>query len=496
MAGALAAATTPVQNVPPVISIDGTVGASRAHGIGSEASGVDEATDLIASVRPQVKATRQGPRFSYDLEAAATFQAHSEDTADNAVLPDVHASMKSTLVERWAYFDADAFLRYAEADPFGARADTATGVNRSTEAGYLVRPFLEHEFAPNASVLLRDEFGTTSSNAAERTRLTSNRVLFQVERKPTPLGASASYSRLDNRTDGDQGDSRYTLETARVAGALKVGEDLELGLDAGVDRSDDHFVDRRTDALYGGRISWSPGPRTSARLELEHRYFGLSGRAGISHRTPFTSIGLSFERQPVDSTNSLGTVSQGADLRDFLNSILTTRYPDPTVRAGVVDNLVAQRGLNSKSDGAVNILGNYPQLNTSVQLNWTLLGRRDTLSVSGYSSTSRAITLSDAPLSGLGSNDSRQRGMSFQYNHRLGLQVSAGLVGSWSRIAGLGTRDGELSTEQKYRLSLVDALSPHSDFSIALQWTRFTTNALGQPSFDATLGVVGLAHRF
>ena len=496
MAGALAAATTPVHNVPPVISIDSTVGATRARGIGSEAASVDETTDVIASVRPEFKSTHQGPRFSYDLMAAATFQAHSEDSADNAVLPDVHATMKSTLVDRWLYVDADAFVRYAESDPFGARVDSATGVNRSTEAGYLVRPSLEHEFAPNASVLLRDEFGTTASDATDRTRLTSNRVLFQVERKPVPLGASASYSRLDNRTTGGQGDSRYTLETARIGGALKVGADVEVGIDAGVDHSDDHFLDSRTDALYGGRVSWSPGPRTSARLELEHRYFGLSGRVEISHRTPFMAIGLSAERQPVDSMNSLGTVSQGADLRDFLNSILTTRYPDPTLRSGVVDNLVSQRGLNAKSDGAVNILGSYPQLNTTVQLNWTLLGRRDTFSASGYSSTSRAITLASEPLSGLGSNDSRQRGASFQYNHRLGLQMSAGLVGSWSRIEGLGVRDGELSTEQKYRLSLVDALSPHSDFSVALQWTRFTTNALGQPSFDATLGVVGLAHRF
>jgi uncharacterized protein (PEP-CTERM system associated) len=183
-------------------------------------------------------------------------------------------------------------------------------------------------------------------------------------------------------------------------------------------------------------------------------------------------------------------------VRSALDAILTTRYPDPATRAGIVDNLVASRGLDTRSNGAINLVGDYPQLQTAAQASLALLGARDTLSLSGYALTTRALRRDGDPLAGLAvTADSRQRGATLQFEHRLGPQLSAVLLGNWSRIQGLGAVT-ERSEEQSWRASLLEHLSRRSDLTLALQWNRFETTAVGLRSFDATLGLVGISHRF
>ncbi len=107
------------------------------------------------------------------------------------------------------------------------------------------------------------------------------------------------------------------------------------------------------------------------------------------------------------------------------------------------------------------------------------------------------LTRDGDPLAGLAgaTADSRQRGAALQLEHRLGAQLSALLAGNWSRIEALGG-SSERSDEQTWRFTLLNHLSRRSDLTVGVQWNRFETTAVGQRSFDATLGLVGLIHRF
>lgn len=481
-------------NAPPSFSIDSTLAATSNGGL--DAAG-NERADVIASVRPEMHVQHQAPGLDYKLQAAATFLGYANGTQSDGVLPDVSGSLRSTIVDRWLYVDADAYLRYAEADPFGARADDTLGANRRIQSGYRLGPTLKRELGPRFEVLLSEEFGSTDDDAGERTRLDTRRTLLSIERKPTPLGAALSYSRLQNRTDASgSGSSKYVLESARFRVNWVPLAEIELGANIGEDRSD-YLLSQTDDILYGLSAKWTPGPRTSIQGQVEHRFFGTSGVFRLEHRTPFLALALVLLREPVDATNSLGSLGQGADLKSFLDAILTTRYPDPTARAGVVDGIVASHGLDTRTAGAINVVGNYPQLQSSGQATVTWLGRVDTAALTFYAVTTRALTHDGDPLSGLAAAaDNRQRGATFQLSHRLSTRLSGELAGTWSRYEGLGTHQGETTDEQNWRLSLTDQLSPRSRFSVGLQWNRFDSTAIGQHSFDATLLLVGLVHRF
>jgi uncharacterized protein (PEP-CTERM system associated) len=376
------------------------------------------------------------------------------------------------------------------------RTDDLIAANRQVESGFLGGPSLQHDFGPNSSFLARQQFATTHDDAGGGARLSSNLTLLRFERRPTPLGMSADVSRLDNRAS-NQGDTNYSLTTARLRGVLLVGGEVEVGALVGKDRSD-YLLSRHTDPLYGGALDWNPGPRTHFQFELEHRYFGQSGTLQFDHRTPFLALAVVLRRQPVDAGSSFGTPGQGGDLRSALNAILTTRYPDPGIRAGVVDGMVSSSGLSPETTGAVNIIGDYPQLQTVAQVGLTLLGTLNTLKLTAYSMTTRALTRDGEPLPAPSTTlaDTRQRGGTLQFERRVGPQLSAALQGSWSSIEGLGAGAGDRSSELTWRASVLRHLSPRSDLSVGIQWYRFTTTAAGLRSFDATLAIVGLSHRF
>lgn len=490
------AATSPVANPPPKLSVEIREAATNNTGLDDE--GLRQG-DVITSLKPSVDVAHHGAGLKADLHAAATLIDFARKSQPNGVLPDVRGVLDATLVERWLKLEAEGYLRSAESDPFGVRANDVTAANRRNQWGFQAGPTLQHALGSGVSVVVQEQLGLTRGAAGvagdDDVRLESNRSLLRIERKPMPVGASVDISRLDNRLDSAQGDSRFTLVTGRLGASALVGADSSVGVLVGQDRSD-YLLTSHVDPLYGGFVNWSPGARTHLQLEVEHRWFGASGRFHLDHRTPSLSIGIDVQRQPVDALSSSGTLAQGVDVRSALDSILTTRYPDPLTRAGIVDGIVASRGLQARAAGAIDLLGDYPQLQASARVTFALLGARDTMSLSAYTQTTRALARDGDPLSGLApAADNRQRGAVFQLEHRLSARVSVALAGDWSRIEEL---DASLdrSQQQNWRVSLMRQLSPRTDVAMGLQWLRFETDAAGQRSFDATSGLVGLVHRF
>ena len=476
-----------------VVTLEATVSGTDNGALGAPGQ---ERRDVIGSLRPRMVLDHRGAGLEYQLDAAATLLGYANGTQTGGVLPDVHGSMKATVVERLFFVDASARIFRSVVDPFGARADDTTGANRRTQSNYRISPFLQRDLSPTTSILARHEANVTINAAGEGSRLVTEQTLLRLERQPVPFGASAELSRLRSESSGPA-DSSFTLSTARArATAALPGRDVVLGVSVGADRSE-FLLSRNDDAFYGVNAQWRPSPRTDLAASVERRFFGVGGEFSFRHRMPFMSMSITARRLPTMSTASLGVVAQGTDIRGFLDAILTTRYPDPTVRGNLVEGIVSSGGLQSRLPDAVDIVSQYPQLQSSFEATWVLLGRRNTASVKLYGLTARQLTRDGDPLGAIVANsDSHQRGGSAQLSHRLTPELSADLVVERSRIEGLGAREGEVSDQRSERLSLTQQLSPRTGVSAGVQRTRFTTTAAGQHAYDATLFFVGMKHRF
>jgi uncharacterized protein (PEP-CTERM system associated) len=191
-------------------------------------------------------------------------------------------------------------------------------------------------------------------------------------------------------------------------------------------------------------------------------------------------------------------LGQGSDLRSLLDGILTTRYPDPTIRAGLVNSLVTDRGLDTRQNNPVDVVAEYPQLLTAGRASLAFLGSRNTASLTLFKQTQRQLVRDGDPLSAAvaATADSRQVGGSFQFTRRLTPQMSADALVRWSKIEGIGVREGDVSEDKALRLSLMRNLSPRTSVSAGYQHNRFTTTVSGQNPYRANLVFVGMSHRF
>ena len=481
------------QTVPAVVTIEGGLTATDNGALSAAGS---EKSDLRASVRPHIAMTRRGAGFELDLDAAATLRGYANGTQKDGIYPDARAALKAILVERWLYVNAEAQLRQTEANLFGSRVNDSSGANQRTERTFRLSPYVDREFASNAWVFLGHDAFTTTNGGGAGARLQSNRSVLRVEQLPVPLGAAGELVRFRSESQGAS-DSKFALDTARLRGSVVLDGQWVVGARAGVDQSE-VLHQRHTDSLYGISLGWKPSLRTDLSANVEHRFFGLAGDLTLRHRTPLMSIALSVSRQPVLSSTSGGAFGQGPDLKALLDAILTTRYPDPTTRSGLVDSLLTSRGLQTQFSSPTNVVADYPQTQTYAGATWVLLGSRNTATFNAYVQTLRQLTRDGDPLAAPTSvdSDSREAGASFEFNRRLTPQLSADAIVRWTRITGLAANTGDVSQETTYRLSLMQALTARSWLSAGVQYIRFSTNVSGLNPYHATLAFVGLTHRF
>lgn len=463
-------------------------GAGRPKGL--------EEGDLLLSVSPSFRLTRRGPDFSLSAEAGADLLYSTSGTRRNRAFPLVHAGATGTLVERLLFLDASLDVRQYEIDPYSGRGDAGSTDNQRTSTVARISPRIERDLTPRVRLLAKVEDTLTKYAGNSASNLETRQGLIRLDAKPQPLGFSAELSRVDTLYD-QTAIGGWTIDTLRAGLDYAFDDQFLIGLLGGVDRSK-FALSSHTDSISGLRMLWSPGPRTRFESTVERRFFGNAWNASFRHRMPWLAVSVRTVREPVTTTGGLGAATEGQNLTEFLDAILTTRFPDPVERAKLVESLITSRGLDSTLAGALNTLADYAQLRTGGDIGFVLLGPRDALSFSLYASSLRQLKRTDGQdiLQGSFAADSRQYGTQLEYNRRLSPTASLVAAVRWSRIDGVGVRKNDSTTDNTYRLSWNQGLSPRSDVSLGAQFRRVRTNVNLGSSFDDYSLFTGLVHRF
>jgi len=209
------------------------------------------------------------------------------------------------------------------------------------------------------------------------------------------------------------------------------------------------------------------------------------------------TMAVAMNREPV-GFSGISALASDNDLNQYLDAILTTRYPDPVSRQAQVDEVINSRNLRTRFPEAVDTLSGYAQLRSRASATLVWLGSRNTFSISGYSQTLRRLTRSDEPAADPSENisDSRQTGAAVEINRRLTPQMSLGAVAQWAKVVGLAARDGDESHERSLRVSLSKNLSPRTTLAVGLQYRELRTTVAALNSYDETSGFAALSLRY
>ncbi len=470
-----------------------------AEGATSNATGApqgEERPDLVTTIRPTLQVSSRSRLFKLDATVGADAIAYARHLQPDRVFPVLSANATAQVVERLFFIDSSVKVAASERDPYAAVGNPDSTQNKEVVSVYRLSPTIDRELANGTTVHANYEeivqHGDADSVSNQRFTNTDARVSW----KPMPYGGSIDYATHAIHYTFPA-DSAWKIETLKASGDVALGGgDFVVGPSVGSERTTLLF-DSRNEASYGAHVNWTPSERTRLAVEAEHRFFGTGWQMEFRHRMPWLTFSVLWSRAPVENSTSLGVV--GADgLNAFLDSILTTRYPDPTARAGIVDGLVANRGLQGNAATPIDVRADYVQLQNKLNANAVFLGGRNIVAVGVYAVTARGLAVPADALQNVlsGASDSRQVGAALDVNRKLEPQLTADFSATWSRITSLAPGAAQTSNNQSYRLALIRAVAPHTSISLALRRESLRTNLATLNSYAATSAYVSVSHKF
>ncbi|MFN0185520.1 MAG: TIGR03016 family PEP-CTERM system-associated outer membrane protein [Aquabacterium sp.] len=467
---------------------------STATTNGGRAPAGQQQRDLVLALRPTLAIQGDGPGLRVRASVGFDAMIHAQSEIDPQFLPRVNGVVNATLAERLLFVDAAVDVRRTAVDPYGPPAD-GFGVQNSRNATTLrLSPHFTRPWVDGMRWTVRHEATFSRSSDVRQADQQSERSEARIERRPAPWGGMVELTRQEVQSSGAV-ESQWRVESARAALDVAVGGDWVLGVLGGKEHSR-FSLTAATDHRLGARLSWTPSERSQIKAEWENRFFGSGWDLEVRHRTPMLSLAMRWNRTPQLTTGSAGAVAAGADLATFLDAILTTRNPDPVARAVLVASLIASRGLDPRVPVPTDVMAEYAQLQSGLQLSATLLGTRNVVAVSMYRQTLEQLVRDGNPFVPGAAADNRQQGVAVTFSRRLTPRLSLNVRTSWSQITGLGDRRADQTRTQSHRAGVVETVSNRSQWSAGLQLDRLSTTVIGTQGYRAAAVYVGIQHRF
>jgi len=462
----------------------------------------DTEADVIVEIEPRFKLRGRGASFTLDGDLGGSGFVYTNSTQKNRLLPSGNISLKTVPIDQWLYFDLSALVEQEAADPYATRADSKGVLNKINSVQYRVTPYIQHNFTPLVSLLLKSDNiwtrrrGEFSVNDARRDSAV-NRESFVFERLPRPFGLSVEASRETTKYLSGL-ETVLRIGSARGVASYAIDPTFVVGLIGGQEISE-YALSRTTDVIAGVRANWAPSERTEIKGTFEDRFFGKGGSIEWRHRSPFIGFSLSAAREPSALGTSFSLNPGIGDVGTLLDAIYTTRYPNPAERAVIVANATAGLGLPIGLSTPIEVFADYAQLRETVLASAVFQGVRTTLAVRAYHVKSVQLTRDDAPFVPLvGELDNVQSGLSVDLNRRMTATLSMELGVGTGSIKGLGVADGQKTTNHSVRLGFTRSLSPKTRVTLGARYlkTEIATGLGPDASADEAAAFAGIVHRY
>ena len=449
--------------------------------------------DFATSITGGVAIDGAGPRVRLNGSVSATATLYANESQNNSFSPNVSLAGTVEAIENFLFFDAQVSITPSYFSPFGPQPGNIVNAtaNRYTSYAYSFSPYLRGRI-PGTSVTyqVRDDNYWSGSSTFGNSSITPpgtyyNTLNASINSPVAPWGwtieyKNAYYAANDRDTFG-------SYRTQQLRGIVPYQIDPQFQLSGRIGYEKDQFpLTSSNDVIYGAGFQWAPSDRTQATGFWEHRFFGSSYSAQVSHRLPRIALTASAGRGLNAYPQNALTIPAGANVAAFVDAAFATRIPDPAERALAVQQFLAQTALPPTLATPVNVFAASIQLQTTAQASAVLLGARNSLAFNVYYTKSAAIAGTGAvlpPALQFG-QDNTQTGAGVAFSHQLtpftGFTASATLSSTKSDVT-TGAFANARSNNAYLTAGLGTRLGPRTTGSLSASYSRFS------PSGDASL---------
>jgi uncharacterized protein (PEP-CTERM system associated) len=239
-----------------------------------------------------------------------------------------------------------------------------------------------------------------------------------------------AYSKEDIRYDETQQDTDIEVTSANARRLIT--DTVALTAQAGYDYyKRGNILPASRGSSWSAGFDWTPSPRTRLAAAGGQRFYGETYLLDFKHRTRLTAWSASYN-QSVTTTRSEFFIPATTTTAGYLDTLFSSRFPDPVERQKVVNEFIARTGLPASLDSPVNFFTTQLFLSKRWQASTGYLGVRNVLIANVFGENREGLAgelvLPNAP------NATKQTGTSLVWNWRIGPRTTWNLNGSYSRI--------------------------------------------------------------
>lgn len=386
----------------------------------------DQITELSPGIRITSDFGRIKGYFDYALSARLSAQGNSTGSMQNALT----SFGTFEAVENFAFLDFSGAIAQQAVSGLGAQSSGgyASNANQTETSSFRLSPYLRGTLAGMADYETRYSYNSTRSQSGGASDVATKdfSALLKGRNSASLLGWSLQAT---------QQSTSYSLgratETEALTGALSyaVGPNVVLTASAGQEANNFNGLSKESSWTNGQGLRWTPSPNASFSASRQTRPFGQSHNLNFAYRTARTAWSFT-DSQDVTNTPSQSALGSLGSIYDLFFAQFASVEPDPVKRAVLVNNFLQANGINPNAIVVSSFLTSSVALQRRQDLSFSLLGVRDTLTVTATrSETSRLDSVTTAIDDLSNATSVRQSGLSISYSHRLTPDTSMSLTG-------------------------------------------------------------------
>jgi uncharacterized protein (PEP-CTERM system associated) len=475
-------------------------------------------SDWATSLTQTLGIRGEGSRLKVDGTLSVTEIFYVNQTQNNSIAPNVNLHGSLEAIEKFFWIDASANVNQTFLSPFGPQPTSLVNQtqNRYTQQTYTVSPYIKGQLGSNITYQVRDDsYWTIASNYGNNTTAVpntySNGFNASINREANPVGWTLEYNRfyydnglgtVDVGNVGSVGSGSYTTQAARLIVPWNIDPQLQVAPRVGYERND-FPLQSSSDTIYGIGGQWRPSDRTQASGYWEHRFFGGSYQAQISHRLPNVAFTADFSRGITSYPQLALSIPAGASVSQFVDAAFTTRIPDPAERAIAVQQFLANSGLPPVLTTPVNFYGTSLTLQQSVNVQMVLIGKQNSVSFNVFHVISNAISAQGnvlPPALAFGQNNT-QTGGGVSYSRPLAANTTFSANATYSRTeenSSTGPLQNTRSNNASASANISRNLGPKTTLSanVTYQWFNTPGSQINTGNSSAFNASVTISHTF
>ncbi len=453
--------------------------------------GIDSQGDAYLVVRPRIAVRAEGARLRVSGTAGLNLSKFAKGTQSSSALPEADMTARLEAIERFLYLEGGLRVTQISENPFGVAAGTVANGNTLTAAQARLSPVIESSLDSDTRYRLASENSKTiergaTSAASSRASGYFGRHRAFIEHDPHPLGWKLEAERSQTRFD-DASQRDLSLDLVRATADYELVDSLSVGVRLGYERNSFATLGS-TDTngpIYGVQARWRPSERTLLSGYRETRVFGDAWRVEFVHRAPMVVWNIQLSRGIESSLQSLYTLPPTDNVAGLLDAAFTTRYPDATERARVVQDFITRQGLPASLAGQATIYSQRLSLVTSQSASFALIGVRNALSLRLFNVRVEDVLQLGLLDAGLAINNNVDTGFALTASHRLTPLTNVSATGDYSRIRALsGVATGQ-TKRAGIALQLNTQVSSKATASFGLRHRKIGSSVLVPGSENA-----------